>query len=95
MYYFGSYWVFFAGQAFLWLQQAGAPLRLRGAGFSLPRLLLLQSTGSGAQLLPQSRLLGSRMGAQWLQPAGLAALRPSTLVSIRRALVSLFHNWEN
>ena len=42
---------------------SGVPLRLRGAGFSLPRLLLLQTTGSRAQALLQSRLLGSRMGA--------------------------------
>ena len=41
-------WVFVAAGGFLWLQGAGAALQLRSAGFSLQRLLSLQSPGSRA-----------------------------------------------
>ena len=53
-------WVFVAARAFLSLLRVGVTLQLRCMGFSWWWLLLLQSTGSGAQ-------------AQWLQRSGLVA----------------------
>ena len=46
--YFWLCWVFVAAQAFLWLQQAGAPLQLQCTGFSL----------RGASLGAEHRLWG-------------------------------------
>ena len=46
--YFWLCWVFVAMWAFLWLQQAGSTLKLWCLGFSLPWLLLFQSTGPSA-----------------------------------------------
>ena len=42
-------WVFTASQVFLWLQRARPALSLQCAGCSFQWLLLLQSSGSGAQ----------------------------------------------
>ena len=53
-----------------------------GGGFSLPWLLLLQTTGSGcagcSRCCPEAQYLqpsGCRVGARWLCPVGFVALR--------------------